>query len=156
MFIDKALNIFLCYFFLILTCCDNQKITDFYQTIPHKGWHKNHTIEFEFNISESTNNIDFLIGLRNNNDYRYSNIFFFIEIISPDGSLEIDTAQFLLAEPDGRWLGKGVGPIKHLLLSYKENNEIQSGNYKVNISHGMRDSLLLGIEDIGFRLEKAN
>jgi gliding motility-associated lipoprotein GldH len=155
MSINKILYIFFCFFFLIFTSCDSHKIADSYQNIPENAWHINRSVAFEFNISESTDKIDFLIGLRNNNEYRYSNIFFFVDLMFPDGSLERDTVQFLLAEPNGKWLGEGIGPIKHLILTYKENQETQSGTYKFNISHGMRDSILLGIEDIGFRIEKS-
>ena len=151
----KIIYTYVCIFFLIFTSCDNQKIADSYQPIPKNGWPINFPIQFEYNIFENSCQMDFLIGLRNNGEYRYSNIFFFVDLIFPDGSSGTDTVQFLLAEPNGRWLGNGVGPIKHSLLIFKENQEIQQGIYKFNISHGMRDSVLLGIEDIGVRIEKS-
>lgn len=144
-----------CIFFLIFTSCDSKKIADSYQPISKNGWPINHPIQFEYNIFENSQQTNFLIGLRNNDEYRYSNIYFFVDILFPDGSSETDTVQFLLAEPNGRWLGKGVGSIKHSLLIFKENQEIKQGIYKLNISHGMRDSLLFGIEDIGVRIEKS-
>ena len=64
---------------------------------------------------------NYLIGLRNNNDYLYANIFFFVDVESPDGERQIDTLQYLLAEPGGKWLGSGVGEIKFNLFKFKED-----------------------------------
>ena len=85
--------------------------------------------------------------LRNNNDYLYANIFFFVDVEHPSGLHRTDTLQYILAAPDGKWLGSGVGEIKYNLLKFKENETMQSGLYKYKIIHGMRDDILIGVED---------
>jgi len=62
----------------------------------------------------------------------------------------------LLAEPNGKWLGSGVGAIKHNLFKFKQEQSMEAGIYKIKFSHGMRDEMLLGIEDVGFRIERSN
>jgi gliding motility-associated lipoprotein GldH len=83
-------------------------------------------------------------------------MFFFVDVESPDGEHQIDTLQYLLAEPGGKWLGSGVGEIKYNLFKFKEDQTMQSGVYKFSIAHGMRDDLLLGIEDVGLRIEESS
>ena len=149
----------LCIFcaFLFFVSCDRSKVFDLYLEVDSHGWQATDTIDFEFEI-DSQENIYYntLISLRHNNDYSYANIFFFVDVEYPNGLHRTDTLQYILAAPDGKWLGSGVGEIKYNLLKFKENETMQSGLYKYKIVHGMRDDLLIGIEDIGLRIERSN
>ena len=149
----------LCIFcaFLFFVSCDRSKVFDLYLEVDSHGWQSTDTIDFEFEI-DSQENIYYnaLISLRNNNDYSYANIFFFVDVEYPNGLHRTDTLQYILAAPDGKWLGSGVGEIKYNLLKFKENETMQSGLYKYKIVHGMRDDVLIGIEDIGLRIERSN
>ena len=149
----------LCIFcaFLFFVSCDRSKVFDLYLEVDSHGWQATDTIDFEFEI-DSQENIYYnaLISLRNNNDYSYANIFFFVDVEYPNGLHRTDTLQYILAAPDGKWLGSGVGEIKYNLLKFKENETMQSGLYKYKIVHGMRDDVLIGIEDIGLRIERSN
>ena len=142
--------------FLFFVSCDRNKIFDLYLEVDPQGWHATDTIGFEFEI-DSHENIFYntLIGLRNNNDFLYANIFFFVDVEYPSGLHRTDTLQYILAEPDGKWLGSGIGEIKHNVLNFKENETMQPGLYKYKIVHGMRDDVLIGIEDIGLRVERS-
>ena len=143
--------------FLFLISCDQSKVFDLYLEVDSHGWQATDTISFEFEI-DSQENIFYntLIGLRNNNDYLYANIFFFVDVESPSGLHQTDTLQYILAAPDGKWLGSGVGEIKYNLFKFKDNEIMQPGLYKYKIVHGMRDEVLIGIEDIGLRIERSN
>ena len=142
---------------LFFTSCDRSKVFDIYQDIHPNGWSPTEALDFEVEVQAKEGALfNYLIGLRNNNDYLYANIFFFVDVESPDGEHQIDTLQYLLAEPDGKWLGSGVGEIKYNLFKFKEAQVMQTGVYKFSIAHGMRDDLLLGIEDVGLRIEGSN
>lgn len=142
---------------LFFFSCDREKIYDTYVPINTAGWDASFSIEFKVDVNAVKGaEFDYLIGLRNNNDYLYSNIFLFLDVETPSGVAYTDTLQYLLARPDGKWVGAGLGSIKHNLFKYKESQSMENGLYKFNISHGMRSELLTGIEDIGFRIEKTN
>ena len=153
----KLVNIFIFSAFLFIVSCDRNKVFDSYLEVDSQGWLACDTIGFQFEIDTQENILyNTLIGLRNNNDYLYTNIFFFVDVENPSGIHRIDTLQYILAAPDGKWLGSGVGEIKFNLLKFKENEILQSGFYKYKIVHGMRDDVLIGIEDIGLRIERSN
>ncbi len=142
---------------LLLVSCDANKVYDEYQAIPSEGWLAKTSIDFEIEMEDTEASVfSYLIGLRNNNNYRYSNIFFFVDIENPAGEHQLDTLQYLLAEPNGKWIGSGVGAIKHNIYKFKDEQSLVNGLYKIKVSHGMRDDVLLGIEDIGFRIEGFN
>ncbi|MCS5663601.1 MAG: gliding motility lipoprotein GldH [Flavobacteriales bacterium] len=142
---------------LLFASCDRSKVFDVYHGIDSGGWNSDEALDFEVEITSQEGRLfNYLIGLRNNNDYLYANIFFFVDVESPNGELQRDTLQYLLAEPGGKWLGSGVGEIKFNLFKFKEGQAMQSGVYKFSIAHGMRDDLLLGVEDVGLRIEESN
>ena len=153
----KLRNIFILSFFLFFVSCDRSKVFDLYLEVDSQGWDVTDTISFEVEIDSQENGLyNTFIGLRNNNDYLYANIFFFVNVETPSGIHRIDTLQYILAAPDGKWLGSGVGEIKYNLLKFRENESMQSGFYKYEIVHGMRDDVLIGIEDVGLRIERSN
>lgn len=153
----KLRNIFIFSFFLFFVSCDSSKVFDLYLEVDSQGWDITDTISFEVEIDSQENGLyNTFIGLRNNDDYLYANIFFFVNVETPSGIHRIDTLQYILATPDGKWLGSGVGEIKYNLLKFRENESMQSGLYKYEIVHGMRDDVLTGIEDIGLRIERSN
>jgi len=142
---------------LFVVSCDTNKVYDEYQAINSDGWLSTESIDFEIEMKASEGSLfNYLIGLRNNNDYLYSNIFFFVDVENPAGEHRLDTLQYLLAEPNGKWIGSGVGAIKHNLFKFKQEQSLDEGIYKVKLSQGMRDDVLMGIEDIGFRIERSN
>ena len=82
----------------------------------------------------------------------------------PHGKTIKDTLEYKMADPTGKLLGSGLTDIKENKLWYKEQVIFkESGNYKVNIQHAMRENgkvngvvELEGITDIGFRIENIN
>ena len=104
---------------LIFSSCDYTKVFSSYKEVDPIGWNYTEAIDFEFEIDNNKTLFNYLIGLRNNNDYLYSNIFFFVDIKNPDGNYIRDTLQYLLAEPNGKWKGSGVGEIKFNLFQFK-------------------------------------
>lgn len=153
----KLNNIPFLFALIFLVSCDNNKVYDEYIEVETSGWNAADTLAFEIELNSTNGDLfDFLIGLRNNNEYLYSNIFLFVELENPQGITQIDTLQYLVAEPNGKWKGAGIGAIKHNLFKYKESQVLEDGLYKIKITHGMRSELLHGIEDIGLRIESVN
>lgn len=120
------------------------------------AWDAKFPAQFEFEVNDAQNPKNIIFVLRNNNDYPYSNIRLFTSI-SKKGSkvpLVIDTLNYILAEPNGEWIGAGFGRTKEILLGYKAGFKFPSnGKYDVELKHAMRTNPLKGIEDIGVKIE---
>lgn len=148
-----------CYLFFIvsyilLSCqAENTHFEDMERI--DNNWKKIDTKSFSIPILSKDGKYDLQLIIRNNNQYPYRNLYIFTEIISPKGESLIDTLEYQLADITGKWLGSGMGEIKQNTLIYKENISLQdTGKYKVNISHAMRENNLKGIEDISLMVEK--
>lgn len=149
--------------FFILTfvlSCDKKRIFDQYQFIGN-FWDKDTIISFSFYQEDTLSLYNSFINIRNNDHYPYENLFLIISLEQPNGMIQIDTLEYLMANPDGTLLGKGFSDIKENKLWYKENiNFPKKGNYTLKIQHATREmgkvqgvQKLEGISEIGFRLE---
>lgn len=142
---------------LLFWGCDKNRVFEDYQKIPESGWQKDSLVSFLIPISDTFQNHNLLVNVRNDISYNYSNLWLFIEINQPGGITSKDTFEIRLADPSGKWLGEGFGGIKTLQRIYKRSVYFPfSGEYKINMQHAMRESNLEGLTDIGFRVEKLN
>ena len=66
----------------------------------------------------------------------------------------IDTVEFTIADNKGKWIGSGIGDIHDVRLVYRRNVRFgQTGNYVFYIQHGMRETEIKEITDVGIRIE---
>ncbi len=90
--------------------------------------------------------------LLHDNDYRYRNVWFFIDYMSPDSSVVTDTVNCVLADTYGRWYGGGWGSYYQYEQRLKEGVRLDSGRYEVRVAQGMRERNLKGIAAVGVRV----
>lgn len=143
-----------------MTSCEEKSFFyDFHHTPGF--WHKDSIVNFSFKASDTTNQYDFFIHVRNNENYNFSNLFIITSMTFPHGKVIVDTLEYKMAFKDGRLMGEGFGNLKYNKLWYKEALKFsENGEYNFKIRHGMRKpsqtqtlDKLQGIEEIGFSIE---
>lgn len=145
------IKFFLLILSIFLTTCQKPNS---YQKIIHfeKGWQQDESIFFEFTPEQAgTYQIELLLRYQNN--YPYYNFYLFKTFYSKD-NIQTDTLQFYLQNPEtGVYYGKGYNAIFSQNIPL-ETRELQTEKYKIELQHGMRDSILNGILDIGILLHQ--
>lgn len=143
---------------VILFSCDKKRVFDEYKSVG-SAWHKDSTVTFDLPELDSTKRYNLFVNLRDNNNYKYNNIFLIVSLETANGFTKVDTLEYLMAEPDGTLLGNGFTDIKESKLYYKENVRFR-GKYKVHIKQAVRENgkvpgvdFLDGITEVGFRIE---
>lgn len=140
-------------FLLSMVACKNADETILTKDIDNK-WDKKSSQSFDFNINDFQNQKNIIFIVRNNNDYPYSNIRLIANIEHNKKIIATDTLNYILAKPNGEWLGTGFGETKEALFQYKLNYKFpQNGNYSVKVNQAMRRNVLPGIEDIGIKIQ---
>ncbi len=142
--------------------CDDKQVFDAYQTVS-ETWEMDEKISFNLPELDSLQTYNLFINIRNNNSYKFSNLFLISEMKFPNGKVVTDTLEYQMAAPGGEWLGTGFSDLKENKLWYKENIRfIEKGSYTITLQHAMRKNgetngirVLEGITDIGFRIEYA-
>jgi gliding motility-associated lipoprotein GldH len=149
-------------FFSLLSCNTNSLFSE--NQSLNKEWKKNENINFVVQITDTINRYNLFITLRNNENYKFSNLFLIVTMQFPDGKTIKDTLEYAMASPNGEWLGRGFTSIKENKLWYKEHIAFPvSGDYHFSITHAMRENgsvsgieKLEGITDIGIKIENNN
>jgi gliding motility-associated lipoprotein GldH len=134
---------------IILSSCNGKTtVFDQYKEFPTTGWHKDSVAHFEVTLEKGTT-------YNNRGDYKTQNMWLFISYERPDKSIKKDTLEIYLADNQGRWLGTGFGSLYEMPVVFIPKIKIaQTGVYKFDIKHGMRDTTLVGINDIGLEILK--
>ena len=142
---------------ILFSSCDRNRITDDFHTIPHARWDKDSVQIFSFDILRRRQNHNIYFNVRNDQNYGFSNLWLFVTLNTPTKESKCDTIQLVLAESNGKWLGKGFSGTYTNRLIYMRNVFFpESGKYSVRIQHGMRPDILKGISAIGIRVEKVD
>lgn len=149
-------------FFLVLVSCNDTLVYSEFKATTNGIWNREDVKEFQIVELDSVTPHDIFIMIRNDNTFPYSNLFLIAEINSPDNQIIRDTIEYEMANPDGKWLGKGYGSVLENKLWYKENIVFSHpGVYTIRLSHAMRQNgqvngivNLNGITDVGIEIER--
>lgn len=142
---------------LLMLCSCNMTQEEVYMQPVNSSWAKNKVLKFDFDIKDAEKPKNIIFVVRNNNDYPYSNI----RVISSLNNYKTnaskpDTLNYILAKPNGEWIGSGFGATKETLFQYRLNYRFpKNGKYTVTVQQAMRKDQLPGIEDFGVKIEQA-
>jgi gliding motility-associated lipoprotein GldH len=140
---------------LLIVSCTSKDVYFQYKTIALKGWNKDSLYSFDINIKDTSAFYNVYVNVRNKGEYQYQNLWIFLNKTSPDSIQTKDSIECYLADQRGKWLGTGIGSIMEMSILYQQNVRFRtSGKYIFKIAQGMRDSILVGINDVGMRVEK--
>lgn len=148
----KSLLIAFAFISVGLSSCDDSLYYKM-KEIPDARWDMNYPAKFDVEVSDTKVVYDFFVLIRHNTDYTNSNLYTFVTTTMPGDSISRDTIEFILAEPDGKWIGEGTGYLRtnDVLISRKFVFS-EPGLYSFEFQQAMRDTVLEGITDIGIRI----
>lgn len=143
---------------LLLLGCSKSSIVLF-EDLPKSGWEQKKWVSFRYTHRLPKKAFALNWVLRHDDDYPYANIHFIAEWRNPKGEVASDTLTYLLAEPNGRWLGKGLYIKEHKLPFLAHYLLEEPGNYTFRLRPAVRandklvaDKTLQGIHQIGIQL----
>ncbi|HIP48895.1 MAG TPA: gliding motility lipoprotein GldH [Lutibacter sp.] len=148
-------------FLIFMQACQSDIVYNTYQTVEDANWKHNQEMQFEINLKDTINTYNLFINIRNNKDYKYSNLFLITEMTFPNQVKVVDTLEYEMTNSEGRFLGSGFSDLKENKLFYKENVRFNaSGKYLFEVRQAMRKRNevegieLDGITDVGISIEK--
>lgn len=138
---------------LLHTACQSPAVFEQYEELPGESWKRSHIVEFKAQIPDS-GLYNVILSIRHTTDFETANLWCFVSNNTPAGQQLKDTVNLIIAEPDGRWLGKG-GSIKTVEHPLKRNPvALPSGEVGFSIEQGMRIEEMQGVKNVGIRIEK--
>lgn len=141
---------------LLMTACDKNRVYTETHSVNEEGWPMDETLRYTIDVTDTQSVYNLFLDLRVCRNYRYANAFLFLTTTFPDHGMAADTLECPLALPDGRWRGKETRRYVDNRYYFKKHIIFpQAGTYTIDIAHGMRDTVIDGIKDIGLILERA-
>lgn len=141
--------------FMMCTSCQKGSVYHQSEVLPANKWNMNKKLIFSDTLPPTLPiSLHRQLTLRNNNAFAYQNIWIYIKTFTADSS-RVDSINWQLAKQDGTWLGKGWGSLyTHTYdlpdLTFSEKDSLRW--FRMELMHGLRDSLLSGVSDIGLRV----
>lgn len=140
---------------MFLVSCGHPPLFDQNKSLPGNVWKEGQLMRFDVKVEDTVHIHKFYLNIRHSTDYRYANIYLFINSTFPDGKEARDTVECILAEPSGKWLGKGISNTRDNQILLRRGLRFpKTGNYIFEIEQAMREPELTGIMDIGLRIVK--
>lgn len=151
----NLLNLSFILIFFSLASCDDSLIYEENQGIDGMKWKASQPISFQVAIEDTLQACNFYFNLRHGEDYAFSNLFVFMKTTFPNGESARDTMEFTLQQPDGKWIGSGLGDLRDNQILFKQNLRFPlRGKYTFSLEQAMRQEELPYISEVGLRIEK--
>ena len=148
---------------ILMGSCTRDVVFNEYKSIDGNRWHKDSVVRFGIMPKDTVQKNNIYLTLRNNKDYEYSNLFLIVGMRFPNNYQVVDTLEYEMTSPEGRFLGTGFSDVKENKLEYKTNVTFNlEGAYELTVQQAMRNTrdieglmYLEGITDVGVQIEKA-
>lgn len=151
---------FFCILLLIITlytACYNSANTifDAAPQIENNTWYYDKPLNFEVDITDTTQRYNVYINIRHAHNYPYANLWVKIATTMPTGKKMEKRIDLPLADAKGEWYGSGLGSVISQQILIQENAFFnEKGKYKFEIVQDMRMNPLPAILNAGIRIEK--
>ena len=144
-------------FFLFLQSCSPTPVLDELTAFENNRWHMDSAITVQWAPQDAEKPVFMGVYVRHLVDYPYNNLYLFRTIRSSQGVEYSDTVNIALADDLGRWNGTGMSTLKTVFAPIGGGAVRFKGNerYTLSIIHGMRDTVLTGIQDVVVKFEQA-
>ena len=140
---------------LLLTSCNKTAIYEKYQPVKDYVWQLQDAKSFQLDIKEAGKRYNLYISVRHSDEYLHSNLWVQLQTRKPGNKIESQRFALTLAEQDGRWLGATLGSIyDSRFLVIKDLLIPEKGLYNFVLQHDMRQDVVVGIMDVGIRVEE--
>ena len=117
---------------IILTACSNNTYED-YHSFNNGQWNADSIVSFKYTIIDTTKKYDLILKIRHTVDYNFQNLFIFLETNIKD------TAEIILANKNGKWLGSGISDVREVTyILEKERCFQKKGEYNLDLEQAMR------------------
>jgi gliding motility-associated lipoprotein GldH len=139
--------------FLLVSCGKTPYFADL-EDISDESWSEDNPVSFEFDIEDTLKTYDLFIDVRNNTNYKYSNLYIFVDVTLNGEHKMRDTVELPITEPDGKWTGTASGTlVDNHFLTYPSMVFKKSGKYGIKLTQAMMgEDKLPGIASVGVSL----
>lgn len=141
------------------SACLNSNVYEHNVALPQQAWKASYKPVYRFDISDTASSYLLSFTMRHTEAYAFSNIWLNVSTKMPGSdkpeSMRIEVP---LAQPDGKWMGRGMNEIWQHQMPLTRNGApmkfSRTGTYTIELEQLMRVDPLREVLSAGIRLEK--
>lgn len=138
----------------MLASCSRSDVVDQFVSIPDQKWDYEFQPEIAVDVQDQNQEYRVFLNVKHNHNYPYSNLYIVIHLPSQHPSSLPNRIELVLAEPDGKWTGKGNGgQFTHQQIITENYKFPDTGRMIFRLEQNMRDNPLAGVISCGLRIE---
>jgi gliding motility-associated lipoprotein GldH len=139
----------------VFCACDPGRVYDDNKLIEGNNWYYKNAVPFDIQIKDTTKLYNVYVNLRITSDYKYSNIFMWMNTTNPEKKTDQRRIEIRLADEGGKWLGSGLGDLYDYQFPVLQKVKFpSSGFYRFELEQNMRDDTLTFVKSVGVRVEE--
>ncbi len=138
-----------------LISCESAPTFEKSYVFENKEWKQDIKPSFTVDIKDASKDYDFVLTLRTSTEYKYSNLWVYMNTKTPNGEKAREPFEIKITNPDGSWIGKKTGTIVENSLNFKRRKLPLKGKYTFILEQGITDSKINQVLDIGLVVTEA-
>ena len=138
-----------------LISCESAPTFEKSYIFVNKEWKQDIKPSFTVDIKDASKDYDFVLTLRTSTEYKYSNLWVYMNTKTPNGEKAREPFEIKITNPDGSWIGKKTGTIVENSLNFKRRKLPLKGKYTFILEQGITDSKINQVLDIGLVVTEA-
>jgi gliding motility-associated lipoprotein GldH len=142
-----------CLLLLVLIGCGEAPFYNKIYSFKEGKWEQTVKPSFTLMVKDINKTYSFTVTIRTTTDYKYSNLWMFMNTVTPDGVKSREPFKMEMTYDDGKWIGKKTGTIVEHVLHFKQRKLPTKGKYTFIIEQGVTQSEIDQILDISFTTE---
>jgi gliding motility-associated lipoprotein GldH len=159
---------------IVLWSCEQPALYERSYTFKNNTWAQNVKPRFVVDIKETAKEHVFVMTLRTTTDYKYSNLWVFLNTKNPKGETMREPVEIAVTNADGSWIGIKTGTIVETEVVFIRSKEGQfevfdrpgnpprmlkcslaeAGKYTFTIEQGITQMAIDEVLDLTFLVEK--
>jgi gliding motility-associated lipoprotein GldH len=135
--------------------CTEQPFFEKVYSFKDNEWTQRVKPSFTVDVQDIEKEYNFIVTLRTTTDYKYSNLWIFMNTVTPDGKKAREPFQIHITNTDGSWAGIKTGTIVEHPLQFSKRKLPKKGKYTFTLEQGITESKIDEVLDIGLRVQEA-
>lgn len=138
---------------LLTACAPDPDDASVYENLPESGWCYGDTLELRPRMADSLATGTLMVAVRHDGSYPYSDLYMEVSYRAnpadvADKRIHRDTVRMTVADPYGRWTGRGFGASYQNEATLSHRVTLRDSG-EVALRHIMRTDTLRGIVQAG-------
>lgn len=146
--------IIFCATILLFTGCEEAPTYEKTYAFENHEWQQKVKPSFTVDIKDVEKEYDFILTLRTTTEYKYSNLWIYMNTTTPDGQKAREPFEIKITNPDGSWVGKKTGTVVEHSLYFRRRKMPLKGKYVFVLEQGITNSKVDEVLDIGLMVQE--